>query len=169
MIPPVRHRNFRPDPIIETMDEPEKRKDQALAREPKAGKIGESAAEKKGKRKAATKLESEVGAGKTIPTPPKDRERDLDRAPRWEPRFPGSARLRGKVAIVTGGDSGIGRAVSVLFAREGANLAIVYRDNSEDAEATAAMVEREGQRLFLHPPRRTAPVGAFAFHQADRP
>lgn len=120
-----------------------------MAREPKAGKIGESAAEKKGKRKAAAKLESEVGAGKTIPTPPKDRERDLDRAPRWEPRFAGSARLKGKVAIVTGGDSGIGRAVSVLFAREGANIAIVYRDNREDAKATAAMVESEGGRAIL--------------------
>ena len=116
-----------------------------MAKQPKAGKVGETEAEKKGKKRASTKLRKEVGAGKTIAKPPKDREADLDRAPRWQPRYPGSGRLKGKVAIVTGGDSGIGRAVCALFAREGADIAIVYHSNRADADATAAIVEAEGR------------------------
>jgi len=119
-----------------------------MAKQPKAGKVGESAKEKKEKRSAATKLRKAVGSGKTIAKPPSDREADLDRAPKWEPRYPGSGRLDGKVAIVTGGDSGIGRAVCALFAREGADIAIVYLDNKADAADTAAIVEGEGRRAI---------------------
>jgi NAD(P)-dependent dehydrogenase (short-subunit alcohol dehydrogenase family) len=123
-------------------------KDKIMAKQPKAGKVGESAKEKKGKRSAATKLRGAVGLGKTIAKPPSDREADLDRAPKWQPRYPGSGRLDGKVAIVTGGDSGIGRAVCALFAREGADIAIVYLDNKADADDTAAIVEAEGRRAI---------------------
>lgn len=119
-----------------------------MAKRPKAGKVGESDKEKKGKRSAATKLRREVGSGKTIKKPPSDREADLDRVPKWQPRYPGSGRLEGKVAIVTGGDSGIGRAVCALFAREGADIAIVYLDNKRDAQATVAIVEDEGRRAI---------------------
>jgi NAD(P)-dependent dehydrogenase (short-subunit alcohol dehydrogenase family) len=119
-----------------------------VAKQPKAGKIGETAKERKGKAKDAAKLRREVGSSKTIADPPSDREADLARAPKWQPRYPGSGRLDGKVAIVTGGDSGIGRAVCALFAREGADVAIVYLDNRADAIETAAIVEAEGRRAI---------------------
>jgi NAD(P)-dependent dehydrogenase (short-subunit alcohol dehydrogenase family) len=69
--------------------------------------------------------------------------------PEYQPKFPGSGRLAGKVVLISGGDSGIGRAVSVLFAREGARLAIIYLDEDEDAEDTADLVEAEGSEAIL--------------------
>jgi NAD(P)-dependent dehydrogenase (short-subunit alcohol dehydrogenase family) len=74
------------------------------------------------------------------------RETEMNPRPDYEPRYPGSGRLEGKVALVTGGDSGIGRAVAVLFAREGASLAILYLNEGEDAQETKRLVEREGGR-----------------------
>ncbi len=120
-----------------------------MSRKAAAGKVGETSAEKRGKQIAARKLRNDVGDTKTISTPPKDREADLDRSPKWEPRYAGSDRLKGKVAIVTGGDSGIGRAVSALFAREGADVAIVYKSNKADAEETASIVGAEGRTAIL--------------------
>ncbi|MFC4638260.1 SDR family oxidoreductase [Deinococcus hohokamensis] len=63
--------------------------------------------------------------------------------------YRGSDKLRGKVALITGGDSGIGRAVAVHFAREGADVAILYLNEEEDAQATLQMVEGEGRRGLL--------------------
>jgi NAD(P)-dependent dehydrogenase (short-subunit alcohol dehydrogenase family) len=77
-------------------------------------------------------------------------EAELDPAPQWAPRYRGSDRLKDRVAIVTGADSGIGRAVAALFAREGADIAIVYLGGEEDrdAEDTKAFVESEGRKAI---------------------
>jgi NAD(P)-dependent dehydrogenase (short-subunit alcohol dehydrogenase family) len=63
--------------------------------------------------------------------------------------YRGSGKLEGKVALITGGDSGIGRSVAVLFAREGADVGVVYLDEHEDAKQTARLVEQEGGRCAL--------------------
>ena len=76
-------------------------------------------------------------------------EFDLAPQPQWQPRYPGSGRLAGKVAIVTGADSGIGRAVAVLFAREGAKVAIAYLCEDQDAQLTAAAIAAEGSEALL--------------------
>lgn len=77
------------------------------------------------------------------------READLRLAPRYlAPHYRGSGKLQDRVAIVTGGDSGIGRAVAVLFAREGADVAVLYLDEHEDARETQAAVEAEGRRCL---------------------
>jgi NAD(P)-dependent dehydrogenase (short-subunit alcohol dehydrogenase family) len=78
-------------------------------------------------------------------------EGKLEPKPDWEPRYPGSGRLKDKVAIVTGADSGIGRAVAALYAREGADIAIFYLCEHEDAEKTKSIVEAEGRRAILVP------------------
>ena len=75
-------------------------------------------------------------------------EERLQPKPDWEPRYPGSGRLDGKVALITGADSGIGRAVAALYAREGADIAIVYLCEHEDATKTKAIVEKEGRRAI---------------------
>jgi NAD(P)-dependent dehydrogenase (short-subunit alcohol dehydrogenase family) len=72
--------------------------------------------------------------------------------PRFDaPDYKGSDKLKGMAAIITGGDSGIGRSVAVLFAREGADVAIVYLTAHEDAEETKRCVEKEGRRCLLIP------------------
>ncbi|MGC6399931.1 SDR family oxidoreductase [Sphingomonas sp. FW199] len=68
--------------------------------------------------------------------------------PDWQPRYPGSGRLSGKVAVITGADSGIGRAVAALFAREGADIAIVYLNEHGDADESKRIVEAEGRRAI---------------------
>ena len=80
------------------------------------------------------------------------REAELHLQPRFHaPDYEGSNKLRHMAALITGGDSGIGRAVAVLFAREGADVAIGYLDEHEDAEETQRWVEAEGRRCILLP------------------
>src|SRR5690349_8246535 len=77
-------------------------------------------------------------------------EAQLDPAPMYDaPFYKGSEKLKDKVALITGADSGIGRAVAVLFAREGADVALAYLTEGQDAKDTKAAVEKEGRRCIL--------------------
>ncbi len=76
------------------------------------------------------------------------RESELEPKPKWQPLYSGSGRLEGKVALITGADSGIGRAVAALFAREGADIAILYLCEHDDAARTKQIVEAEGRRAI---------------------
>jgi NAD(P)-dependent dehydrogenase (short-subunit alcohol dehydrogenase family) len=86
--------------------------------------------------------------------PPQSQDRqpgsqeDMTPQPQSQPTHPGSGRLEGKVALITGGDSGIGRAVAIAMAREGASIAIAYLDEHEDAQETIRLVEAEGREAI---------------------
>ena len=76
-------------------------------------------------------------------------ESEMTPEPRHQaPEYRGSGKLDGTVALITGGDSGIGRATAVLFAREGADVAVAYLDEHEDARETKQLVEKEGRRCI---------------------
>ena len=71
------------------------------------------------------------------------------RAQHKRPEYKAASKLTGKVALITGGDSGIGRAVAIAYAREGADVAIVYLNEHDDAKATQQMVKKEGRKCLL--------------------
>ena len=76
------------------------------------------------------------------------REDKMRPQPDYVPKYPGCGKLKDKVALITGGDSGIGRAVAVAMAREGAKIAIVYLEEHKDASETAAAVKAEGSQAI---------------------
>jgi NAD(P)-dependent dehydrogenase (short-subunit alcohol dehydrogenase family) len=76
------------------------------------------------------------------------RETEMRPRPDYDPKYPGCGKLKDKVALITGGDSGIGRAVAVAMGREGAKIAIVYLEEHKDADEAVVAVEREGARAI---------------------
>lgn len=91
---------------------------------------------------------------KKVPGQEQDRqpgfESEMDPAPDFAKNLAGQEqRLPGKKAMITGGDSGIGRAVSIAFAKEGADVAVLYLDEHEDAEETKRLIEQEGGKCIL--------------------
>ena len=110
--------------------------------------------------KSKDKTPVQTVAGHDYPAPPlppqhidkPGHEAELQLKPEFlAPDYCGSGKLSDKVAIITGGDSGIGRAVAVLYAREGADVAIIYLNEHEDANDTKRFVEAEGQSCLLLP------------------
>src|SRR5215207_6504138 len=76
------------------------------------------------------------------------REDKMTPRPDYEPKFPGIGKLKNKIALITGGDSGIGRAVAVAMAREGAKIAVVYLEEHADADETVRLVQAEGSEAI---------------------
>jgi NAD(P)-dependent dehydrogenase (short-subunit alcohol dehydrogenase family) len=132
---------------------------QAHARAENERAIQRSADQRERKQQSGTKKTRAMQAGaRRYPEPPLPAqhlskpglERDLEIGPMYEaPHYKGSDKLLDMVALITGGDSGIGRAVAVLFAREGADVAVAYLDEDADAEETRRVVEAEGRRCIL--------------------
>lgn len=109
----------------------------------------ENAKEKEGAVQAGARHYPEPPFPKQHQPKPGD-EAALDPAPMFDaPYYKGSEKLKDKVAIITGGDSGIGRSIAVFFAREGADVAIAYLTEHRDADVTKKAVEKEGRRCIL--------------------
>ncbi|WP_430371630.1 SDR family oxidoreductase [Stenotrophomonas geniculata] len=137
----------------------------AAASDPRAARVAarqrrlqdqEKAKDVRAAKKATKKTATQAGARRQPEAMPAQQlakpghEHELELAPCFlAPDYAGSGKLQGMRAIITGGDSGIGRAVAVLFAREGADVAVLHLDEAEDADITRQHVEREGGRCVV--------------------
>jgi NAD(P)-dependent dehydrogenase (short-subunit alcohol dehydrogenase family) len=115
-----------------------------------AAKKSEGKPEAKGGVQAGLRKEPDEMPAQHIRKPGLEAELEL-KPNSHAPHYEGSNKLRDMAAIITGGDSGIGRSVAILYAREGADVAIVYLNEHEDAEETKRWVEAEGRRCILIP------------------
>ncbi|HEV2852923.1 MAG TPA: SDR family oxidoreductase [Thermoanaerobaculia bacterium] len=122
----------------------------------KAGKTAAKAAGKAAQKGGAAKPAKKAVKAEPGKIPPQKQERqpgieaEMTPRPRAEdPSQRGSGKLDGKVAVITGGDSGIGRAVAAAFAREGADVSVLYLNEHQDAEETRRLVEEKGRRCLL--------------------
>lgn len=115
----------------------------------------QAAKKTKGSKDETSRKKTAPGPGHAVPAPPMPakklakpgHEKALDLQPLYlAENYQGSGKLEGKTAVITGGDSGIGRAVAVLFAREGANVAILYLNEHDDAKQTCRLIEDEGRQ-----------------------
>jgi NAD(P)-dependent dehydrogenase (short-subunit alcohol dehydrogenase family) len=115
-------------------------------------------AKSKAKSKSKQKSQSKENQNTGYPSPPMPAqhlqkpgsEHEMADQPHFKaPDYQGSDKLKGKVALITGGDSGIGRAIAVLYAREGADIAILFLSEESDAQETCAQVEKEGRQCLL--------------------
>jgi NAD(P)-dependent dehydrogenase (short-subunit alcohol dehydrogenase family) len=136
------------------MTEPSERSPEAVTEKQRDIQAEVAAAEANG---GAEKPEAMQAGARAYPVPPFPKqhlpkpgeEAEVEPAPLYDaPFWKGSGKLDGKVALISGGDSGIGRAVAVLFAREGCDVAIAYLSEDADAEATRAAVAAEGARAI---------------------
>jgi len=126
----------------------------------RAGRAIQRTIDAKEKDKPAPKKGAMQAGARRYPEPPLPRQHQtkpgrqaaLKLQPMYDaPHYKGSDKLLNKVALITGADSGIGRAVAVLFAREGADVAVAYLDEHADAKETKRAVENEGRRCILLP------------------
>ena len=134
-----------------------RREGEATARRARAIQRGIEASDRQPSKKSTKAMQA---GARIYPAPPFPKqhlakpghEADLKLAPMYDaPHYKGSEKLLDKVALITGADSGIGRAVAVLFAREGADVAVAYLNEHEDAKETKRAVENEGRRCILIP------------------